>query len=460
MVNTDEEAETFAMAPRNEFDVKKLRGSENYHTWQFAMMNYLELNGLEKCIQGTQADPKVPLETKADKLSQAKSRLALSVDESLFVHIRKAKTALEIWTTLQNLFEDNGLIRKIGLLRALISVRLDNVSSMQSYVEEIMTTSNKLSGIGFDIDDEWLGAILLAGLTDEFKPLIMSLEGSGIKITADSVKQKLLDAQVEKIESGEAYFTKKKWNHKSKGKDFICYSCGGKNHKSVDCNQNDGRSSSSENDSVNPAIQRGSAKITFAGVNKNKGVSHNPLGLNGPTGTAFLARFATVKENPNEMHQKCQQKQRSHSVNITSSPLSKVRYKVEKKSVAVRDASETVRDSDGRNSIESVDCNGRRQANSKVRSQFVDLESIMNQIIAMEKDGKLVFDINNEASKNGVPKSEVFGCLLNLIQGSVIGDDSRLSNNYSMGHWKAVKQILLQLHCKVDRKMEWMSSHV
>ena len=109
---------------------------------------------------------------------------------------------------------------------------------MQSYVNEIVSTSNKLSGIGFDIDDEWLGAIMLAGLTDEYKPLIMSLEGSGIKLTADAIKQKLLDTAETEESSGEVYLVRKKANSNFKSKGFRCYTCGERNHKSAECKQN------------------------------------------------------------------------------------------------------------------------------------------------------------------------------------------------------------------------------
>lgn len=251
---------TTEMAPKSDFDVKKLLGSENYHTWQFAMQNYLELNNLDQCIVGTKEDPNVPVEKKAEKLKQAKARLALSLDESLFTHIRKATTALQIWNIFQTMYEDKGLIRKIGLLRQLISVRLDGSKSMQSYVNEIVNTSNKLSGIGFDIDDEWLGAIMLAGLTDEYKPLIMSLEGSGIKITGDTVKQKLLDTNEEASASGEAFFAKKNTYSKGVSRGFTCYSCGGKNHKSADC-RNKNKQHAPANESTNSNNQIGSSKV-------------------------------------------------------------------------------------------------------------------------------------------------------------------------------------------------------
>lgn len=251
-------------------------------------------NNLDQCIVGTKDDPNVPVEKKPEKLKQAKSRLALSLDESLFTHIRKAKTALEIWNTFKTMYEDKGLLRKIGLLRQLISVRLEKSTSMQGYVNEIINTSNKLSGIGFDIDDDWLGAILLAGLNDQYKPLIMSMEGSGVKMTADLVKQKLLDTHEGESSSGEAFFSKSKSNFKGKSKSIKCYNCGGKNHKSADCLMKSSNSSDAESDSFEPDKQKGKARCA----------AHNPLGLNGNTKTAFSARHIFPQENRSQSKEK------------------------------------------------------------------------------------------------------------------------------------------------------------
>lgn len=106
-------------------------------------------------------------------------------------HIQNITTPSAMWFKLKSLYEDSGLIRRIGLLRKLINTRLGhNVIHMQDYVNQVIDTSNKLRGIGFDVADEWLGSILLAGLTDNFKPMIMGLESSGLKITADTVRTK------------------------------------------------------------------------------------------------------------------------------------------------------------------------------------------------------------------------------------------------------------------------------
>lgn len=76
---------------------------------------------------------------------------------------------------------------------------------MQEYVDQIVSTSNKLVGIGFEIGDEWMGAILLAGLTDHFKPFIMRIESNNEKLSSDSILSKLLDMKA-KSSNGSAFF--------------------------------------------------------------------------------------------------------------------------------------------------------------------------------------------------------------------------------------------------------------
>lgn len=236
------------MSRKSDFDIKKLTGSENYHFWKFQMKNYLSLKKLEKCIKPKQNLPNVSVENDSEKLVEAQSILSLSVDESIIVHIENATSALQIWNILKRLYEDNGLLRRTGLLRALMSVRLEANSSMQSYVEEIMDISNRLRGIGFDIGDEWIASILLAGLTEEYKPFILSIEGSGVQISSDMIKQKLLSSEIVNNSSNEnVLYTNKKPQVKPKKKEFTCFACGGKNHKASHCKKS-GKSASSSMD--------------------------------------------------------------------------------------------------------------------------------------------------------------------------------------------------------------------
>ncbi|KAK9687810.1 Reverse transcriptase (RNA-dependent DNA polymerase) [Popillia japonica] len=84
-------------------------------------------------------------------------------------------TAAQIWSALKELYDNRGLTRQIGLLRKLITIRLENCSSMANYVNEIIGTANKLKGVGFDITDD-----------------------SGVKINGDMIKSKLLDGNYKK----------------------------------------------------------------------------------------------------------------------------------------------------------------------------------------------------------------------------------------------------------------------
>lgn len=107
---------------------------------------------------------------------------------SLFVHVREVTTAKELWEKLQSLYSDSCFARKIGLLRSLISLRLENCDSMESYVNQVIETAQKLCRTSFKIDDEWIGSLLLVGLPKKISPMIMAIEHSEFDIETDSIK--------------------------------------------------------------------------------------------------------------------------------------------------------------------------------------------------------------------------------------------------------------------------------
>lgn len=184
-----------------DIDIEKLRGGENYHTWKFAMQNVLTLKGFSKCIikgaDGTLA------EKDENKLQACKATLCLGVQSQLYVHIQSLTTAFDIWEKFKTMYEDKGLCSRIGILRNFISIRLETSDGMQHYVDQLLGQSSKLRGIGFDISEDWMVAIILAGLTDEFKPLIMGLEATNQEMSSEMVITKLLDNQ-QADKSGEA----------------------------------------------------------------------------------------------------------------------------------------------------------------------------------------------------------------------------------------------------------------
>lgn len=214
------------------FNLEKLVGRENFATWKFSMKAYLEHEDLWCCVECHDGKP-----VDAVKDIKAKSKLILLLDPQNYVHVQDCKTAKQVWENLQKAFDDNGLTRRVGLLKDLINTTLDSSNSVEDYVSKIMNTAHKLRNIGFDVNDEWLGTLMLAGLPEEYKPMIMGLESSGIKISADSVKSKLIQ-EVNTSKSAAFYTNSRKPRNNTssiKTKGPRCFNCNRNGHFAKYC---------------------------------------------------------------------------------------------------------------------------------------------------------------------------------------------------------------------------------
>jgi hypothetical protein len=133
-------------------NVPKLKGRENYDDWAFAARNFLVLEGID--IDALPADL-----SEADQ-RKAKAKLVMTIDPTLYVHIKNENMVSALWNKLKQLFDDSGYTRKISLLRKLISIRLENCDSMTSYVSQMVETAQRLKGTGFEINEQyWFIAI-------------------------------------------------------------------------------------------------------------------------------------------------------------------------------------------------------------------------------------------------------------------------------------------------------------
>lgn len=168
--------------------IEKLTGRENYATWQFAVKTYLQHEDLWCCVENS--DPSAKIDPKLD--IKARTKIILLIDPINYVHVQEESTAKAVWNKLATTFNDSGLTRRVGLLRDLCNTSLSGCQNIEAYVSKIITTAHKLRNIGFKVDDEWLGTLLLSGLPESYQPMIIAIESSGTKISADFVKAKLL----------------------------------------------------------------------------------------------------------------------------------------------------------------------------------------------------------------------------------------------------------------------------
>lgn len=249
------------MASNHQFSpaIAKLVGRENFLTWQFAVRAYMEHEGLWNCVHVEQGEQ---LDTDPERLRKSKSKLVLLIDPINFVHIQNCQTAQQIWDTLKDTFSDSGLLRRVGLIRTLISTKLTDCASVAEYVQIIMNTSHKLREINCAVGDEWLASFMLAGLPDKYQPMIMALESSGTQLTSDLIKSKLLQEIPSGEHSSQAFYLSKEKYQSRKKKTFTknpepsssrnlnhiqCFSCHQYGHKSFQCPEKKKTDLSSQN---------------------------------------------------------------------------------------------------------------------------------------------------------------------------------------------------------------------
>lgn len=222
------------------FGTEKLKGRENYDTWKVSARSYLIIKDMwdiiEKRVQSNES-PKTN--------AQAIAEITLMIDKSLYSYIETTKDAYVVWESLEKAFEDSGITRKITVLNQLVSVRLVQFNSMEKYINTILLYWNKTKTAGFNIEEDVIASLLLGGLPEEYRAMILGIENSGQDLTVDFVKNILLQGipdpfQKEGDKAMPMLELRGNFKRKKGGKGIRrCFKCGDTLHMVVNCPKKD-----------------------------------------------------------------------------------------------------------------------------------------------------------------------------------------------------------------------------
>lgn len=214
--------------------VEKLKGRQNYDEWRVSAKSYLTIRGLWPAITG-EATPEVSPQTNAKAISE----ITLMVEASLYSYIIESKSAKEVWDALTKAFDDSGIPRKVTILNQLVSIRLLKFRNMESYINEILLFWQKSKIAGFKIDEDIIASLMLGGLPESYRALILGIENSAKELTVDYVKNVLLQGIRDPLESqddGQGAAMAASCSLKmSGGKKKKCFTCGSVYHLSFSC---------------------------------------------------------------------------------------------------------------------------------------------------------------------------------------------------------------------------------
>ncbi|XP_057863426.1 uncharacterized protein LOC131071557 [Cryptomeria japonica] len=153
----------------------RLEGSTNYTSWKVRMM--MALNDLAEYVS---KDAKEPTDEKEKeewqkKDFQARRLIIDSVKDHIVSSISKMKSAREMFSTLEKMYEVNNTSRILALRNQLTHIRLEKGESITSYFMRMTDLKDQLSAVEKEVEDNDLTLTTLNGLPPAWEPFIQGI---------------------------------------------------------------------------------------------------------------------------------------------------------------------------------------------------------------------------------------------------------------------------------------------
>lgn len=234
-----------------------LRGVENYAVWKPQIRTLLQSRSLCQYIDEEKAMEK-PQQREGEKpedfalrnkpyhewsVNDAKARLILNqnVSEEAILLISETKTAREIWTIFQTMYEGQGYHLLYQSVMEVSNIRYEHYNSVTSYIVNFKTLVQKIAALKLGTDEKWFCVLFIGGLDNAFPVWAdrqrSNYRSSGTTITLETLVADIAD-EARKAESNKvALYTKQpsKDGKMDKSNRKKCSHCHKGNHEAKDC---------------------------------------------------------------------------------------------------------------------------------------------------------------------------------------------------------------------------------
>ena len=218
-------------------------GGGNYRTWSLDWRMLLEAHEYWGFIDGTKprpGDPSTVPAARDQKVWDTNNRkvlawIILSVKPAEKEYIRDCATAKEAWEVLEKMYSGKRTHRLLSKLKELTKLELGN-DSMPEYLRAMRQTISELSVLGLKLDELAMKAFILAGLPEDYRILVTSLESQIEEIQVDDLTARLLEEYSKYGDLG---------NNPTSGMSFLartkrvagkqCTACGKQGHTVANC---------------------------------------------------------------------------------------------------------------------------------------------------------------------------------------------------------------------------------
>jgi hypothetical protein len=234
---------TMGSSSSDRISIQKLKGASNYEVWALRTEAFLIKEGLKEAISSDLFD------LEEDINDKALANIKLLVEDGPLLQIQHISTALEAWESFKNLYSPKGFTSEFLICREFFNTTLDNLSSMEEYLNKVKQLSDQLKAKQLELPKQVIIAWVLNSLTDEYEGFVsnitQSLRNDSEIFTLETLFSNLLDEskrQDNKDSNNQALFTYNKDNRKYKGKKpykitkgKYCKYCKLPSHDAKDC---------------------------------------------------------------------------------------------------------------------------------------------------------------------------------------------------------------------------------